>query len=81
MHGSPGPLFWLSFLVCPFWFGSFLANLQAAEFGAVIVDFQSMFDNACELAPAEYWGPDGVHPSHAGHMLMSKTWLAAVTGA
>jgi lysophospholipase L1-like esterase len=40
-----------------------------------------MFDDACKLAPPEYWGPDGVHPSHAGHMLMAKTWIAAVTGS
>ena len=53
----------------------------AAEFDAVLVDFQAMFDEACKVQSAEYWGPDGVHPSHAGHMLMAKTWLEAVTGA
>jgi lysophospholipase L1-like esterase len=52
----------------------------AAEFGATVVDFQAMFDEAVKQAPPEYWGPDGVHPSHAGHALMAKTWLEAVGG-
>ena len=58
-----------------------LPHTHAAEFDAVLVDFQAMFDEACKVQSAEYWGPDGVHPSHAGHMLMAKTWLEAVTGA
>ena len=45
------------------------------EFGAVLVPFQSMFDDAVKLAPPEYWAPDGVHPSAAGHLLMAKCWL------
>jgi lysophospholipase L1-like esterase len=45
------------------------------EFGAVLVPFQSMFDEAVNLAPPEYWAADGVHPSAAGHLLMAKCWL------
>ena len=45
------------------------------EFGAVLVPFQSMFDEAVNLAPPEYWAEDGVHPSAAGHLLMAKCWL------
>ena len=47
----------------------------AEEFGAVLVPFQSMFDEAVNLAPPEYWAADGVHPSAAGHLLMAKCWL------
>jgi len=47
----------------------------AKEFGAVLVPFQSMFDEAVKLAPPEYWAADGVHPSAAGHLLMAKCWL------
>lgn len=51
----------------------------AKEFGAVLVPFQSMFDDAVKLAPPEYWATDGVHPSAAGHHLMAKCWLKATT--
>jgi lysophospholipase L1-like esterase len=47
----------------------------AKEFGAVLVPLQSMFDAAVKLAPPEYWAPDGVHPSAAGHHIMAKGWL------
>jgi lysophospholipase L1-like esterase len=50
----------------------------AQEFGAVEVDFQAMFDEAVTRQTPEYWMPDGVHPSHAGHMLMAQAWLNAV---
>lgn len=50
----------------------------ALEFGAVVVPFQKVFDEACGLAPAEYWAGDGVHPSAAGHQLMADEWQRAV---
>ena len=50
------------------------------EFGAVLVPFQSMFDDAVNLAPPEYWAADGVHPSAAGHLLMAKCWLERMAG-
>lgn len=50
----------------------------AKEFDAVFVPFQTMFDHALELAPPEYWAADGVHPTAAGHMLMTHAWLKAV---
>ena len=56
-----------------------VANL-AHEFGAVLVPFQSMFDEAVKLAPPEYWAADGVHPSAAGHLLMAKCWLEKTVG-
>lgn len=50
----------------------------ATEFSSAFVAFQTVFDHACTLAPAEYWGADGVHPSPAGHQLMADAWLKAV---
>jgi lysophospholipase L1-like esterase len=47
----------------------------AAEFSAVFVPFQAMFDEALRRAPAEYWLFDGVHPTPAGHALMAEKWL------
>ena len=52
----------------------------AKEFSAVLVPFQSMFDDAVKLAPPEYWAADGVHPSAAGHLLMAKCWLERTAG-
>ncbi len=50
----------------------------AGEFGAVFVPFQEEFDNAVKSAPPQYWAWDGVHPSAAGHMLMTRAWLKAI---
>jgi len=47
----------------------------AKEYGATLIPFQSMFDQAVKDAPPIYWAGDGVHPTAAGHMLMAKTWL------
>ncbi|MBE6929358.1 MAG: lysophospholipase [Ruminococcaceae bacterium] len=43
----------------------------------IFVPLQAKFDAACELAPIDYWAPDGVHPSPAGHRLIANEWLAA----
>jgi len=61
-----------------------LAKRQSAvlklvkEFDAVLVDFQQVFDQACERADADYWIWDGVHPTVAGHELMAREWLKQV---
>ena len=52
----------------------------AADFNAVFVPFQAAFDQAVKRAPASYWLGDGVHPTYAGHTLMTRTWLQAVQG-
>lgn len=49
----------------------------AAEYGCVYVPLQKMFDDACALAPADYWLGDGVHPTPAGHRLIADAWEAA----
>ncbi|WP_259067325.1 SGNH/GDSL hydrolase family protein [Mucilaginibacter sp. X4EP1] len=50
----------------------------ATEYKAAFVPYQSVFDKALELAPANYWSLDGVHPSIAGQALMAKTWMEII---
>lgn len=49
----------------------------AKDFKATFIPYQSIFDNALKKAPADYWAPDGVHPSIAGSYLMTQAWLRA----
>ena len=44
----------------------------AETYGLTFVPLQSVFDAACEKAPAGYWLPDGVHPSAMGHGLIAE---------
>lgn len=52
----------------------------AGKHGALFVPFQSAFDAALALHPAEHWAADGVHPTKAGAALMAATWLRVVRG-
>jgi lysophospholipase L1-like esterase len=52
----------------------------ADEFGAQFVPFQSALNEVLELAPAEYWLADGVHPTPAGHRVLAECWIETVTG-
>ncbi len=56
------------------------ARRIAQKYRAVWVPYQQVFNDALKEAPAEYWAPDGVHPTPAGHMLMARAWLQAVVG-
>ena len=49
----------------------------AADYGAVFLPLQEMFNEACKRAPMEYWLRDGVHPTAAGHKLITDAWLKA----
>ncbi len=65
------------------WFPEFeqrraVAEQLAGELKLAYVPFQSMFDEAVKSAPPAYWAGDGVHPTLAGHALMSKTWRQVV---
>jgi len=65
------------------WFPEFdqrraVAKKLAEELKLDFVPFQSMFDEAVKLAEPSYWAGDGVHPTLAGHALMSKTWREVV---
>ena len=54
------------------------AKKIASDNGLIFVPLQSVFNEALNHAPANYWGKDGVHPSIAGAQLMSQAWLKAV---
>jgi len=47
----------------------------AVEFGADLIPLDGQFAAAATRAPAAYWLPDGVHPSPAGHTLITELWL------
>ncbi len=54
-----------------------VARTAAQDFGASFVPYHMVFAEALKIAPADYWCPDGVHPSLAGGYLMKEAWLAA----
>jgi lysophospholipase L1-like esterase len=65
------------------WFPEFdqrraAARRVAEQLSLTLVPFQAMFDEAVDAAPPEYWAADGVHPTLAGHALMTKTWRSVV---
>lgn len=47
----------------------------AKEFSLPCVKLHENFEAANARAPMEYWTPDGVHPSGAGHQLIADAWL------
>jgi len=68
------------------WFPDFdvyraAAKRIATEAKAVLIPFQSMFDEAARKAPPAHWAADGVHPTMAGAYLMARTWVGAVSRA
>lgn len=54
------------------------ARSLAAEFNAVFIPYQQIYDLAQKTAPGVYWTGDGVHPSMAGCGLMAHAWLEAI---
>ena len=53
------------------------AKRVAEKHGASFVPLQHLFDEACKLAPPEYWLRDGVHPTAMGHELIAREWVKA----
>ena len=49
----------------------------AKKMGAVFIPYQQIYDTAVGNQGADYWCPDGVHPSLAGSALMAKAWMDA----
>jgi lysophospholipase L1-like esterase len=50
----------------------------AMDYGATYVPLDGIFAAAACRREMEYWAPDGVHPTAAGHGLIAQAWLAAV---
>jgi lysophospholipase L1-like esterase len=50
----------------------------AREFGALYLPLDGLFAAASTRASLDYWLPDGVHPSLAGHALIADEWIKAV---
>lgn len=49
----------------------------AEEFGAVFLPCQSILNEKLKLAEPKHWLWDGVHPTPAGHQVLTDAWLAA----
>lgn len=54
-----------------------MAKKVAEKYGIPFVPLQAGFDKLCELAPADYWLIDGVHPTSKGHEFIKREWLKA----
>jgi acyl-CoA thioesterase I len=54
------------------------ARNLAREFGAIFVPLDGPFAAAATQRPMDFWLPDGVHPTPAGHALIAQAWLRAV---
>lgn len=50
----------------------------AREFGAILIPMDGLFAQAAARQQLEFWAPDGVHPTQAGHAMMAQAWLKAV---
>jgi lysophospholipase L1-like esterase len=55
-----------------------VAREIAAQFNAIFIPYQKIFDEAQKQAPGAYWTGDGVHPSLAGAQLMAEAWAETV---
>lgn len=50
-------------------------RLIAKETNSIFVPLQDVFDEACKRAPEKHWVWDGVHPTAAGHYLLTQRWM------
>ena len=51
------------------------ARRVAEKFSLPFVELQSKFDKLYNPEKPTYWLRDGVHPTHAGHMLIANEWI------
>jgi lysophospholipase L1-like esterase len=59
--------------------GEMIRSLSRSH-GTGLLELQPHFTKATETSPAEFWIPDGVHLSSAGHQIIADEWLRAVAG-
>ena len=50
----------------------------AREFQTLYIPLDGLFASASTQIDPAYWAEDGVHPTPAGHSLITKAWLEAV---
>jgi len=55
-----------------------IVHKLSKEFNTLLLPLDKIFREACSLHPPEYWAPDGVHPTPAGHALIAKSWIEYV---
>jgi acyl-CoA thioesterase I len=58
-----------------------VARKLAREFNTIFVPLDGPFAAAATQREMDFWLPDGVHPSPAGHALIAQAWLHAVGAA
>jgi lysophospholipase L1-like esterase len=54
--------------------GAIVSRL-AADYGALHIPLQQVFDAAAETAEPAHWIWDGVHPLPQGHELIARSWI------
>ena len=58
-----------------------IVHKLSEEFSTHLLPLDKIFRESCSLNPPEYWAPDGVHPTPAGHALIAKSWIEYVEKA
>ncbi|MDP6923993.1 MAG: SGNH/GDSL hydrolase family protein [Candidatus Scalindua sp.] len=58
-----------------------IVHRLSEEFSTFLLPLDKIFRESCSLNPPEYWAPDGVHPTPAGHTLIAKSWIEYVEKA
>ncbi len=58
-----------------------IVHKLSEEFGTLLLPLDKIFRESCSLHSPEYWAPDGVHPTPAGHTLIAKSWVEYVDDA
>lgn len=53
------------------------AKRIADKYNLTFIKLQDMFDNMPDCVRPDYWAGDGVHPTAAGHELISNEWIKA----
>ena len=51
------------------------AKAVAEKYNLVYIPLQEKFDQAAKICPPTYWLSDGVHPTVAGHELLTRAWM------
>ena len=58
-----------------------IVHKLSEEFSTLLLPLDTIFRESCSLHSPEYWVPDGVHPTPAGHTLIAESWIEYVDDA